>query len=207
MNHMQSRVFLCRRGFAVGQGGARPASWPGSFLTADITHMGRIVAWTVEDRAAEHVAVVSEEVRAAIEGMDLSEFGDGAKYQEDLRKLFCWNTWTSFLPTTETVPGVEYVIQLKPDAYSSQLSRPSFRKSPKELATERQAMWDLLERGIVQPSSSCYGTNNVFVEKKRHPDGTPDMFHASILKPYHGDSNTERATLPPFPVIMQYVEE
>jgi hypothetical protein len=77
-----------------------------------------------------------------------------------------------FSPTTETVPGVEYVIQLKPDADLSQLNRPSFRKSPKELATEREAMEKLLERGIVQPSASCYGTNNVFVEKKRHPDGT-----------------------------------
>jgi hypothetical protein len=28
-----------------------------------------------------------------------------------------------------------------------------------------------------------------------------------MLKPYHGDANTERATLPPFPVIMQDGEE
>jgi hypothetical protein len=33
------------------------------------------------------------------------------------------------------------------------------------------------------------------------------LFHASILKPYHGDANTERATLPPLPVIMQDGEE
>jgi Chromo (CHRromatin Organisation MOdifier) domain len=29
------------------------------------------------------------------------------------------------------------------------------------------------------------------------------VFHASILKPYHGDANTERATLPPLSVIVQ----
>jgi hypothetical protein len=29
------------------------------------------------------------------------------------------------------------------------------------------------------------------------------MFHASMLKPYDGDANTERATLPPLPVVMQ----
>jgi hypothetical protein len=34
-----------------------------------------------------------------------------------------------------------------------------------------------------------------------------DVFHASMLKPYHGDANTERATLPPLPVIMQDGEE
>jgi Chromo (CHRromatin Organisation MOdifier) domain len=41
------------------------------------------------------------------------------------------------------------------------------------------------------------------------PVGTKahDVFHASMLKPYHGDSNTERATLPPLPVVMQDGEE
>jgi Chromo (CHRromatin Organisation MOdifier) domain len=28
-----------------------------------------------------------------------------------------------------------------------------------------------------------------------------------MLKPYHGDANTERATLPPLPVVMKDVEE
>jgi hypothetical protein len=37
------------------------------------------------------------------------------------------------------------------------------------------------------------------------PVGTKahDVFHASMLKPYHGDANTERVTLPPRPVFMQ----
>jgi hypothetical protein len=41
------------------------------------------------------------------------------------------------------------------------------------------------------------------------PVGTKshDVFHASMLKPYHGDANTERATLPPLPVVMQDGEE
>jgi hypothetical protein len=41
------------------------------------------------------------------------------------------------------------------------------------------------------------------------PVGTKshDVFHASILKPYHGDANTARATIPPLPVIMQDGEE
>jgi hypothetical protein len=37
------------------------------------------------------------------------------------------------------------------------------------------------------------------------PVGTTarDVFHPSMLKPYHGDANTERATLQPLPLIMQ----
>jgi Chromo (CHRromatin Organisation MOdifier) domain len=34
-----------------------------------------------------------------------------------------------------------------------------------------------------------------------------DVFHASMLKPYHDDANTERATLPPLLVVMEDVEE
>jgi hypothetical protein len=50
----------------------------------------------------------------------------------------------------------------------------SFRKYPKELATEREAMERPIERWIVRPTTraSCYGTSNVFVEKSRHLDGT-----------------------------------
>jgi hypothetical protein len=33
------------------------------------------------------------------------------------------------------------------------------------------------------------------------------VFHASMLKPYYGDANTERATLPPLPEIMEDVEQ
>jgi hypothetical protein len=34
-----------------------------------------------------------------------------------------------------------------------------------------------------------------------------DVFHVSMLKPYHGDANTEFSTLPSLPVIMQGGEE
>ena len=66
---------------------------------------GAIVSSTVEDRAAERVEVVSEDVTAAIEGMDLSEFGDIEKDQEDLRNVLL-EYMDVFSPTTETVPGV-----------------------------------------------------------------------------------------------------
>jgi hypothetical protein len=37
------------------------------------------------------------------------------------------------------------------------------------------------------------------------PVGTKshDALHVCVLKTYHGDANTERATLPPLPVIIQ----
>ena len=43
----------------------------------------------------------------------------------------------------------------------------------------------------------------------RLPIGTKahDVFHASMLKPYHGDAKTERTTLPPLPVVMRDGEE
>jgi Chromo (CHRromatin Organisation MOdifier) domain len=43
----------------------------------------------------------------------------------------------------------------------------------------------------------------------RLPIGTKahDVFHASMLKPYHGDAKTERAILPPLPVVMRDGEE
>jgi hypothetical protein len=56
--------------------------------------------------------------------MDLFELGDVAKDQEDLTNLLLEYV-DVFSPITEAVPGVEYVIQLKPDADLSKLNRPS----------------------------------------------------------------------------------
>jgi hypothetical protein len=171
MNHVQSGIFLGRMFLLENKVVLDLRDGHGSLVSAGITHEGCILARNVGDNLAEQVAFVSEDVTATIEGMDLSEFGDGRKDQDALRNVLSEYT-DVFSPTTETVPGVEYVIQQKPDADLSQLNMKSFRKSPKELGTEREAMERLLERGIVRPSASCYGTNNGFVEKRRHPDGT-----------------------------------
>jgi hypothetical protein len=45
-------------------------------------------------------------------------------------------------------------------------------RSPMEQEVERREMQGLMERGIVEPSESPYGTANVFVPKKALPDGT-----------------------------------
>jgi hypothetical protein len=162
LNQMHSSVLMGRRVLLLKKVVLDLRAGHGPFLSAVVTHMGCIVTWNVEDSAAEHGALVSEDLKAAVEGMDLSELGDGTKYQEALRNVLLKYV-DAFAPTTETVQGVEYSIQLKPDADLSQFNRPSSRNYPKELAMERQAMNNLLERGIVQPSASCYGANDVFV--------------------------------------------
>jgi Reverse transcriptase (RNA-dependent DNA polymerase) len=143
----------------------------GSFTNKGVLYRGHIISGAHGTPAAEDVAAITEDITSAIVGMDLSGFGDGVQDPEDLRAVL-FEYSDVFSPTTETVPGVEYKILIKPNADLSNLNRPTFRKAPKEQETEREEIQKLLDRGIVQPSTSCYGTNNVFVEKKRHPDGT-----------------------------------
>jgi hypothetical protein len=64
-----------------------------------------------------------------------------------------------FYPITETVPGVEYKIILKPDENLFSLNRPAFRHAQIEIEQERKEVGRLLQRGIVEPSSSFYDTN------------------------------------------------
>jgi Chromo (CHRromatin Organisation MOdifier) domain len=55
---------------------------------------------------------------------------------------------------------------------------------------------------IIDVISPVYYRIQLPIGSKAH-----DVFRAGMLKPYHGDANTERATLPPLPVIMQDGEE
>jgi hypothetical protein len=70
----------------------------------------------------------------------------------------------------EDLPGlpperdVEFVIELKPG--STPISRRSCRMPPNELAELKTQLQDLLEKGLIQPSSSPWGCPAIFVKKK-----------------------------------------
>jgi Chromo (CHRromatin Organisation MOdifier) domain len=73
----------------------------------------------------------------------------------------------------------------------------AFRDRKRKLAAKFAGPYEIIE--VISPVSY----------RLQLPLGTKahNVFHASVLKPYHGDANTERATLPPLPVVMQDGEE
>jgi hypothetical protein len=73
MSHMQSKVLLGRIFLLENKVVLDLRAGHGSLVSGGITHKGCIVSRNVEGNGAEHVALVSEDVTAAIEGMDLAE--------------------------------------------------------------------------------------------------------------------------------------
>jgi len=74
-------------------------------------------------------------------------------------------------PYDPTKPrDIHMAIPLEPGAKPP--SRPMFRYSPKEYETMQQYVTELLEKGLIQPSSSPYGACVIFVLK---PDGSYRM--------------------------------
>jgi Chromo (CHRromatin Organisation MOdifier) domain len=73
----------------------------------------------------------------------------------------------------------------------------SFRERKRKLAAKFAGPYEIIE--VMSP----------VVFRLQLPVGTKahDVFQASMPKPYHGDANTERANLPPLPVVMQDGEE
>jgi hypothetical protein len=70
----------------------------------------------------------------------------------------------------EDLPGlpperdVKFVIELKPS--TAPISRRSYRMPPNELAELKTQLQDLLEKGVIRPSSSPWGCPTIFVKKK-----------------------------------------
>jgi transposase InsO family protein len=113
----------------------------------------------------EAIAVVVElDVDSTILEMDLREFG-GEKDREALRAVL-WRHREVFRPVRGLAVGEEFVIHTKEGADLSTLDRPTYRKSPLERETERREVERLIQQGVLEPSTSPYGTNNVFVKKK-----------------------------------------
>ena len=73
----------------------------------------------------------------------------------------------------------------------------AFKERKRKLAAKFAGPYEIIE--VISPVAY----------RLQLPVGTKahDVFHASMLKPYHEDASTERATLPPLPVIMQDGEE
>ena len=60
--------------------------------------------------------------------------------------------------------GIEHVIPTLPDAQPPFMRM--YRLSPAELAEVKSQVQDLLERGLIEPSTSAYGAPILFVKKK-----------------------------------------
>jgi hypothetical protein len=73
----------------------------------------------------------------------------------------------------------------------------AFRERKRKLSAKFAGPYEIIE--VISPVAYLI---QLPVRTKAH-----DVFHASILKPYHEDANTERATLPTLPVVMQDGEE
>jgi hypothetical protein len=115
--------------------------------------------------------VVIKDTEDAI--MNLKFEGFGEKYDPRNLRETLLDLIDVFHPNTVVAKGEEFHITLRPNADLSQLNRPAFRKSPAERMVEDTEVKKLLDRGILEPSISPYGTSNVLVPKKPLPDGTP----------------------------------
>lgn len=71
-----------------------------------------------------------------------------------------------FEPPTGLPPdrGIEHVIPLIPDAQP--VPQRMYRLAPAELTEVKAQVTDLLERGLIQPSTSAYASPILFVKKK-----------------------------------------
>ena len=71
------------------------------------------------------------------------------------------------LPRLPPDRDVEFTIELEPGTIP--ISRRPYHMSPKELAEMKKRLEELLEKGLIHPSSSPWGCPAIFVKKK---DGT-----------------------------------
>lgn len=131
---------------------------------------GRVVHTPVSAVHEGLAAVREADVPDMIASMDLCEFGTEEE-QEKLRGLLLEYA-DLFSEQTATIPGFEFGLDLTEDADLTKLNRPSFPKSRTERELEAQKVRDLVNRGILVPSSGSFATNNVMVPKKTNADGS-----------------------------------
>jgi hypothetical protein len=86
------------------------------------------------------------------------------------------NVFPDELPSMPSDRDIEFVIELKPD--TAPIYKTPFRMTTLELAELKEHIRELLEKGLIHPSSSPWGAPVIFVPKK---DGTQRLcvdYHA-----------------------------
>jgi hypothetical protein len=146
----------------------------GSFVLPQGKFFGSISVPDEEADSLDEVRVVDEvEVSTALRELDLGDFGTEEE-QEALRTLLM-KYQEVFVLTTKVALGPDFDIVLRPNSNLSSLDCPRFRKSRVEKESEKREVNKLLERGVLEPSLSEFGTNNVnnvLVGKKPLHDGS-----------------------------------
>ena len=117
-----------------------------------------------ETRVDEHVSAIEEEreIDDAIKTMNLSSFSGSKSEQEKLRSLL-WKKRGIF-KGVGSIKGITHRIKLKEGAQPVNL--PMRRRSPAQRKAEETEVKKLVEMKVLEPSTSPWGTLNVFVLKK-----------------------------------------
>jgi hypothetical protein len=101
-------------------------------------------------------------VRAAIEGLDLSDMGEDAI---DFRAMLLRHE--AVFKGMGCATGEQFRINVPPDFDVMKLDCPPGRRSEKERATEGREVRAMLDLGVLRPSDAPASTNNVFVQKRQ----------------------------------------
>lgn len=70
------------------------------------------------------------------------------------------------------MPGYKLKISLKKEVYLGNLKTRTFAKYTLDKEQEADQVREMIERGIMVPSTSPYDNNELLVQKKRKTDGT-----------------------------------
>jgi hypothetical protein len=164
MHHLPSQVLIGRRFLIKHQVPLDFGRMQGHFQKlvrgTIVRYKGKLGTETVE--AVEETAKNAEaDVRAAIEGLDLSDMGEDAI---DFRAMLLRHE--AVFKGLGCATGEQFRINVPPDVDVMKLDCPPRRRSEKERATEEREVRAMLGLGVLRPSDAPASTNNMFVQKK-----------------------------------------
>jgi hypothetical protein len=163
MHHLPSQVLIGRRFLIKHQVQLDFGRMQGHFQKlvrgTIVRYKGKLSTETVE--AVEGTAKIAEaDVRAAIEGLDLSDMGEDSI---DFRAMLLRHE--AVFKGLGCATGEQFRINEPPDFDVMKLDCPPRRRSEKERATEEREVRAMLGLGVLRPSDAPASTNNVFVQK------------------------------------------